>query len=66
MRRRDRDFLVAFYSRRRFGVRLKSVLMGVSAAVLTLSSLVNDHYDRLEDFFREPVGDKERFEFDEY
>lgn len=40
-------------------------LMGVSAAVLTLTSLVKDSHDSAEDFFHEPIGDVERFEFEE-
>ena len=40
-------------------------LMGVSAAVLTLTSLMKDRYDWSEDYFHKPIGDIERFEFDE-
>lgn len=40
-------------------------LMGVSAVVLTLTSLVKDSHDWAEDFFHEPIGDVERFEFEE-
>ncbi len=40
-------------------------LMGVSAAVLTLTSLMKDSHDCAGDYFHEPIGDMERFEFEE-
>ena len=40
-------------------------LMGVSAAVLTLTSLMKYSHDWAGDFFHEPIGDMEPFEFDE-
>ncbi len=40
-------------------------LMGVSAAVLTLTSFMKDSHDWAGDYFHEPIGDMERFEFEE-
>lgn len=40
-------------------------LMGMSAAILTITSVLKDHNDSSRDFCREPIGGEDRFWLDE-